>query len=95
MIKAGFEVRTVNRLLLTLHDAADRPLPFGTQVRNAEGEVLGLVAQAGQVMLDTEVASQVLDIRWGSDRLDQCRLPIDTRHMTASQGYHLQSLTCQ
>ncbi|MDG9885526.1 fimbrial biogenesis outer membrane usher protein [Pseudomonas sp. GD04058] len=95
VIKARFEVRNVNRLLLTLHDAHDQPLPFGTQVRGADGEILGLVAQAGQVMLSTELASQVLDIRWGNNSLDQCRLPIDTRHMTASQGYHLQSLTCQ
>ncbi|MEA0983853.1 fimbria/pilus outer membrane usher protein, partial [Salmonella enterica] len=34
VIKARFEVRNVNRLLLTLHDADDQPLPFGTQVRS-------------------------------------------------------------
>ncbi|MDR0281740.1 MAG: fimbrial biogenesis outer membrane usher protein [Paucimonas sp.] len=95
VVKAKFEVRTINRVLLTLSGSDDQPLPFGTQVRNADGEVLGLVAQAGQVMLSSDTASQELDIRWGSNPVNQCRLPIDTRRMPNRQGYHLQSLTCQ
>lgn len=95
VVKARFEVRSINRVLLTLRGSDDRPLPFGTQVRNTDGEVLGLVAQAGQVMLSSDSASQELDIRWGSNPINQCRLPIDTRSMPNRQGYHLQSLTCQ
>ncbi len=94
VVKASFEARSVNRLVLTLHDADLQPLPFGAQVSNDRGDVVGVVAQAGQVMLSTERGSEELTIRWGAREISQCRLPIDTRSMASIQGYRLQALTC-
>ena len=94
VVKASFEARAVDRLVLTLHDADRQPLPFGAQVSNDRGDVVGVVAQAGQVMLSTERGSEELTIRWGAREISQCRLPIDTRSMASIQGYRLQALTC-
>ncbi|MFJ4375655.1 fimbria/pilus outer membrane usher protein [Pseudomonas japonica] len=95
VVKASFEARSVERLVLTLHSADRQPLPFGAQVSNERGDILGVVAQAGQVMLSTEPGSEALTVRWGARDISQCRLPIDTRSMASIQGYRLQSLTCQ
>ncbi|MFD2643533.1 fimbria/pilus outer membrane usher protein [Pseudomonas japonica] len=95
VVKASFEARSVDRLVLTLHSADRQPLPFGAQVSNEHGEILGIVAQAGQVMLSTARDTEALTIRWGAREVSQCRLPIDTRSMASIQGYRLQSLTCQ
>jgi outer membrane usher protein len=94
VVKATFPARTVQRLLLTTRDSQGAPLPFGAQVSNAAGEVLGVVGQAGQVLLGTVDGQQTLDVRWGNAATEQCRLHVDVKNMPLDQGYRVQDLTC-
>ena len=94
VVKATFPARTVQRLLLTTRDSQGAPLPFGAQVSNAAGEVLGVVGQAGQVLLGTVDGQQTLDVRWGNAATEQCRLHVDVQNMPLDQGYRVQDLTC-
>lgn len=95
VIKVTFPARTVHRLLLTTRDLQGGPLPFGAQVSNAEGAVLGIVGQAGQVLLGIGGDTQTLQVRWGNARTEQCQLPLDVQSMPMEQGYRVQSLVCR
>jgi outer membrane usher protein len=94
VVKTTFPARSVNRLVITARTVEGQPLPFGAQVSDASGAVLGLVGQAGQVMLSTGNGPQALEVRWGDQTESQCRLSIDPDSMEQTQGYRLQALTC-
>jgi len=94
VIKHRFEARRVTRLVLTLHDANGQPLPFGAQVLSNDGEPLGMVGQAGLVMLTSPSQEHPLQVSWG-DRPDaSCRLHLDGLDAPLVDGYRLQTLTC-
>lgn len=95
VVKTRFEARKVNRLVITAHTVAGLALPFGAQISDAQGQVIGMVGQAGQVMLSMGDQSQILEVRWGNDEQPQCRLHIDPQTTQARQGYRLQTLTCR
>lgn len=95
VVKASFPARAVTRLVITGRTAAGQPLPFGAQLSDSEGTVIGVVGQAGQVMLSTGMHAQTLDVRWGEHSTAQCQLFIDPQSMQQTQGYRLQDLTCR
>ncbi|WP_095194761.1 FimD/PapC C-terminal domain-containing protein [Pseudomonas sp. Irchel 3A7] len=84
----------VNRLIITGRTPQGHPLPFGAQVSDIDGTVMGIVGQAGQVMLSTSTEPRTLDVRWGEQNDPQCRLNIDPGNMEQVQGYRMQELTC-
>ncbi|SCZ10457.1 fimbria/pilus outer membrane usher protein [Pseudomonas sp. NFACC37-1] len=94
VVKAAFTARKVNRLVLTGRTPGGQPLPFGAQVSDARGERLGVVGQAGQVLLTTTAEPQTLDVRWGKEAGQHCQLQIAPQSMEQAQGYRLQTLTC-
>lgn len=94
VVKATFPARKVTRLVITGRTVSGQPLPFGAQVRDAQGAVLGVVGQAGQVMVSTSLEPQALDVHWGENTELQCRLNIDPAEMDQAQGYRMQELTC-
>jgi len=95
VVKTTFSARRVHRLLLTTRDANGGPLPFGAQVSDAQGEVLGVVGQAGQMLLGTGEGKQTLSVRWGDTTDERCRLQFDVSAMPLEQGYRVQSLVCR
>ncbi|WP_030131413.1 fimbria/pilus outer membrane usher protein [Pseudomonas sp. QTF5] len=94
VVKATFAARSVTRLVITGSTANGQPLPFGAQVSNGN-EVIGIVGQAGQVMLSTSAEPHVLQVRWGAQTEPRCQLFVDPQNMQQTQGYRLQSMTCQ
>ncbi|WNW10763.1 fimbria/pilus outer membrane usher protein [Pseudomonas sp. DTU_2021_1001937_2_SI_NGA_ILE_001] len=94
VVKARFAARKVSRLMLTARSVDGRPLPFGAQVTDRHGEVLGTVGQAGQVLLATRPEAQTLQVSWGESSAPQCRLSIDPSTMPQRQGYRMQEVTC-
>ncbi|QCI15423.1 fimbrial biogenesis outer membrane usher protein [Pseudomonas putida] len=91
---ATFKARQVSRLILTLQHADGRPLPFGTQINDQQGEHLAVVGQAGQALVATDAQPQTLEARWGDRAEQRCLLPIDPASMPEEQGYRLQTLRC-
>jgi outer membrane usher protein len=94
VVKASFPARKISRLVLTARTAAGLPLPFGAQISNAKGEAIGVVGQAGQVMLATSAEPQRLNVHWGDEDGQQCGMDIDPQTMDQAQGYHLQDVKC-
>ena len=93
VVKSTFAAHAVNRLVITA-SFNGQPLPFGAQVVDADKAVLGIVGQAGQVMLSTHDQPQSLEVRWGDQSEQQCRLEVDPQGMEQAQGYRLQTLAC-
>lgn len=94
VVKASFPVRRVQKVLLNTRDSGGTALPFGAQVSNAEGEILGIVGQAGQLVLSTAEGQQTVIARWGNTSPQQCQLQFDTRKLPLVQGYRVQDLMC-
>jgi len=95
VVKASFPARTVTRLLITGRTASGQTLPFGAQLADEKGTVIGMVGQAGQVLLSTSAEPQVVNVSWGEHVDPQCQLHIDPQQMDQAQGYRMQELTCR
>jgi outer membrane usher protein len=95
VVKATFPARTVTRLVITGRTATGQTLPFGARISNAEGAVIGVVGQAGQVLLSTGAEPHVLNVSWGEQIEPQCQLQINPQNMDQTQGYRLQALICR
>lgn len=94
IVKTTFPARTVTRLVITGRTTGGQALPFGAQLSNAQGDVIGIVGQAGQVMLSTSAEPQILNVSWGEQVEPRCQLHIDPQGMDQTQGYRMQELTC-
>lgn len=95
VVKTTFAARTVTRLVITGRTTNGRLLPFGAQLSDREGNVIGVVGQAGQVLLSTSTEPQIFAVSWGELAAPRCRLHIDPQSMDQVQGYRLQELTCR
>ncbi|NQD74548.1 fimbria/pilus outer membrane usher protein [Pseudomonas sp. CM27] len=94
VVKRRFEASRVSRLVLTLHGAGGQPLPFGAQVLGKDGEPIGMVGQAGVVMLTSPSVDHPLLVSWGDQPEASCQLHVDPLAAPLVDGYRLQTLTC-
>lgn len=95
VVKASFAARKVERLFVSTRDHHGVSLPFGAQISNADGHVLGIVGQAGQSLLSTVEGQQIVYVRWGKTSAEQCQAQFDTRSMPLQQGYRVHDLVCR
>lgn len=95
VVKATFAARTVKRLIITSHTVDGTPLPFGARVSDSTGKELGMVGQAGQVMLTSAEDTKSFEVIWGDENHQRCLLNIDPLTMKKIDGYYLQTLQCQ
>ncbi|MBK5008054.1 fimbria/pilus outer membrane usher protein [Pseudomonas sp. S32] len=94
IVKAAFAARRVARVILTLQHPEGRPLPFGAQVSNAQGQPLAVVGQAGQALLAIDETPQQLQVRWGEQAQHTCQLTIDPVNIPSNHGYRTHSALC-
>lgn len=94
VVKALFPARKVERLLVSTRNQNGTALPFGAQISNADGHVLGIVGQAGQSLLSTVEGQQTIHVRWGKTSAEQCQAQFDTHNMPFEEGYRVQDLVC-
>ncbi|NMY39446.1 MULTISPECIES: fimbria/pilus outer membrane usher protein [unclassified Pseudomonas] len=95
IVKATFNARKVTRMVITGFTSAGTPLPFGARVSDSTNQELGMVGQGGQVMLSGATGKKTLQILWGDDARQGCKLHVDTSTMEHRNGYYLQTLQCQ
>ncbi|KKO13209.1 hypothetical protein V520_23875 [Pseudomonas putida KG-4] len=96
IVKASFPSRQVMRMVLTLQQADGRPLPFGTQISDAQGNVLAVVGQAGQALVASDVPGlQQLHARWADQATRECQVTVNPGEIPQVNGYRLKTLTCQ
>ncbi|KTB66905.1 ferrous iron transporter B [Pseudomonas viridiflava ICMP 13104] len=94
VIKTTFAAREVTRLVINARASDGQPLPFGAQVSDELGNLMGIAGQGGQILLSTGMQPQNLNVQWGNQSAPQCRLHIDPASMPLAKGYRVQELTC-
>lgn len=94
VVRHRFEARRINRMVLTLHNAEGYVLPFGAQLLDHSGEVVGMVGQGGQLLLALDEGEHTLTARWGEDDQPRCQLQLNPAGLPISDGYRQQTLTC-
>ncbi|MDI3372133.1 MULTISPECIES: fimbria/pilus outer membrane usher protein [Pseudomonas] len=95
IVMATFPSRQVMRLVLTLQLPDGRPLPFGTQLTDAQGQAVAVVGQAGQALVATEhQGEQRLQARWLDQGTRECQVMLTPENITAVNGYRIQTLAC-
>jgi outer membrane usher protein len=79
VVPVQFDVQAGGRAALVEAMLADgQLLPFGAQVLDAQGQAVGVVAQAGRVMLRNLTADQdTYTIRWGDQPEQSCALAVN------------------
>lgn len=95
IVKSVFSARKINRLLITAMTVNGKPLPFAAQVSSLAGDQLGIIGQAGQMLLSTTLQSQTLNVRWGPAEEQSCKMQTDPTAMQEINGFHVQKLVCQ
>lgn len=66
VVLAQYETRQGYKVLLTLRDAHNKPVPFGALVEDPRGREAGIVGADGQVYLTGVDADGELVVKWGS-----------------------------
>ncbi|WBM72786.1 fimbrial biogenesis outer membrane usher protein [Buttiauxella sp. WJP83] len=94
VVRANFNANVGLRALMTLLTANGTPVPFGAMVtdptrKTSQGFIVG---DAGQVYLTGMADRGVLDVKWGSETSQQCRvvytLTKQTTNLTGVQTVH-------
>ena len=67
-----FATRTGKALLIRVRRPEGAVLPFGAQVTDAAGQLLGLVGQSGRLYVRSEHDVGQLQVRWGTEPSQQC-----------------------
>ena len=81
-------------LLVSAKNAKGEPLPFGAEVLDASGAVVGNVGQMGQIYALTEAAAGVLTVKWGSQKSEQCSISYQVKDEKQS-GFRKLSAVCR
>ncbi|MGC1548827.1 MAG: fimbria/pilus outer membrane usher protein [Rhodanobacter sp.] len=77
VVRLDYETTAGRALLIdsTLPDG--RPIPFGAEVLDAEGQSIGVTGQASQIFVNNMQQSGVLTVRWGSGTDESCQIQVD------------------
>ncbi|KAF1023454.1 MAG: Outer membrane usher protein FimD [Paracidovorax wautersii] len=72
--KLTFATRQGRALLITARMAGGQVLPFGAQVLDAQGQAVGLVAQASRIYVRASEPQGRLLVKWGDAAAQQCQV---------------------
>lgn len=70
-----YETASGRSLLIKANQSNGEPVPFGAEVRDEKGGVVGMAGQGGMIFVRlNEQNSGALAVKWGSGRKEQCSL---------------------
>lgn len=95
VIKARFEVSRSRKIIAQLRMADGKSPPFGSQVLDHRGNVVGVLGPGGQVLLAVAAGDTRLVARWNPLAKGQCTFELAPMADTADAGYSTQTLACQ
>jgi outer membrane usher protein len=64
IVRVDFKSHYGQALIARIHTADGKPLPFGTEIQDAEGQVIGTVGQGGLALLRVNAKSGELHAKW-------------------------------
>jgi outer membrane usher protein len=74
VVKLKFETESGRAVVIRAKQANGEPLPFGADVRDAQGNSVGVVGQAGKIFARGVADQGTLTVNWGDDADSQCRI---------------------
>lgn len=88
MVLADYQTKVGSRLMMTLLQAGGKPVPFGAQaaLQGATEVNSSIVGDGGQVYLTGMPESGVLQVQWGAQPDQQCRVNYRLPAPTAEPG---------
>lgn len=74
VVRVDFATLKGKAVLIALKTDDGESPPMGAEVRDAEGTLIGMVGQGGQIYARVPEASGVLSVKWGNKHNQQCRV---------------------
>lgn len=74
VVRLDFGTKVGNTLLLEIRRDDGTPVPFGSTVTDSMGIIVGYTGQSGQLYALVNKQEDVLTIKWGMDKEQQCQL---------------------
>lgn len=93
LVRATFDARIGVRAIITVK-RGDRPVPFGSVVREEGGGVTSMVGDEGQIYLSGLPLSGKLLIQWGDGKGSQCRANYTLPEDSLKQAVVMATATC-
>ena len=81
------------KILLNVRLQNGSLLPFGTTVQDDQGASVGVVGQAGQVLLSAG-KGVTYTMKWGGKAAQQCEINLDISSTPATDGYRVMDAVC-
>lgn len=99
VVEVNFATNVGRTALIDATRPDGKPLPFGANVTDEEGESLGLVGQGSRIVARGLKDRGALKVSWGDDADESCVLsyelaPRNRRKAKAEEGYQQVSTTC-
>ncbi|MDN7586827.1 fimbria/pilus outer membrane usher protein [Burkholderia seminalis] len=91
VVPMTFQTSKGRALLIRSQRANGESIPLGSDVSDAQGNLVGMVGQGGQIFVRTALSQGDLQVQWGADPSQQCRIEYSVPDRTV--GDSLQALT--
>jgi outer membrane usher protein len=98
VVRANFDTHIGARALITMMTAENRPVPFGAVVSAASGEdniASGMVGDGGQVYMTGLPAQGTLQVQWGRQEGEQCRIHYQLPAAEPKSGIVMLNSSCR
>ncbi|MET3654725.1 fimbria/pilus outer membrane usher protein [Dyella japonica] len=96
VVRVNYDTVSGRALIIdtALHDG--RPVPFGAEVFDEQGNNIGVAGQAGRLFVNGLTQSGVVTVRWSDDPADSCRIQVNLpRKPAKSDDYENLQAPCQ
>lgn len=95
VIKARFNATHSRKIIAHLRLADGKPPPFGSQVTDADGTLVGVVGPGGQVLLGVAHQQTLLTTSWATGPDGQCALRLPEAETSPTATYATHQLLCE
>jgi outer membrane usher protein len=76
VVKLDFDARGGHAVLVQMDTADGAPLPFGADIYDAQGSVVGVVGQASQLFIRNLPESGVVTVKWSGESPRSCQVDV-------------------
>lgn len=92
-----FDTRKGRALLIQVRNADGTTLPFGAQVKDAQGQPVGMVGQGGRLYVRSEQDAGRLSVEWGAAPDQRCTVDYQAPAATSAEqtGFTLMEAACR
>lgn len=94
VVKTSFVASRSEKVLLDVRLQDGKLPPFGTVVTDEKGASVGVVGQAGQVLLSVG-ESKIYRMKWGKKAGQNCNIELDISKTPVVEGYRLMKTICR